>query len=105
MGCCITITAINMGGLPIMLILPPILSDPMTGTNRSGIPGINNILNTGRISLKGIPIGASTILASVTTRIFITGTIAARAKDGREVSRVAPLRDPNLRDQDTVLLK
>jgi len=72
---------------------------------RSGIRGINKILNTGRPLLKSIPIGAATGMVSVMTRIFITSTIVARAKDGRKDTMVAQLKDPNLRDRDLPLLK
>jgi len=44
-------------------------------------------------------------MVSVMTRIFIIGTIVARAKGGRKDSMVAQLKDPNLRDGDPVLLK
>jgi RPA family protein len=44
-------------------------------------------------------------MVSVMTRIFIIGTIVARAKDGRKDSMVAQLKDPNLRDGDQALLK
>jgi hypothetical protein len=73
--------------------------------SRGGIRGINKILNTGRLLLKSIPIGATTVMVSVMTRIFIIGTIVARAKDGRKDPMVAQLKDTNLRARDQALLK
>jgi hypothetical protein len=73
--------------------------------SRGGIHGINKILNTGKILSDSILIGADTNLASIMTRIFITGTIVARAVGGRKDSMSEPLKDPNLRDRDLVLLK
>ena len=67
--------------------------------------GINNIRNTGRLFLKSIPIGAITVMVSVMTRIFITGIIVARAKAGREDTKVAPLKDLDPRARDPVLGK
>jgi hypothetical protein len=67
--------------------------------------GINNILNTGGLFLKSIPIGAITVLVRVMTRIFTISIIAARAKAGREASRGAPSTDPNPGDLDQALVK
>jgi hypothetical protein len=85
MDCCIIFT-VHMDGLRIMLMVPPILSDRLTGMGQIGIPGINNILNMCRLLRKDIPIGAATIMVSVMTRIFITGIILARAAGGRKGS-------------------
>jgi hypothetical protein len=73
--------------------------------SRGGIRGINNILNTGRLFLKSTPIGATTVMVSVMTRIFIIGTIVARAKGGRKDFMVAQLKDPNLRHEGLALVK
>jgi hypothetical protein len=67
--------------------------------------GIRDILNTGKILSDSILIGVDTNLASIMTRIFITGTIVARAVGGRKDSMVAPLKDPNHRDRDLVRVK
>src|SRR5659263_98695 len=93
---CISFSAINMAGPRITLIRPPILSDPITGMRRSGMRGINAILNTGRVLNKGIPIGADIALVSVMTRIFIIRTIAARGKVGIKDSRASVLLEPLL---------
>ena len=73
--------------------------------SRDGIRGIRDIRNTGKILSDSILIGGDTNLASIMTRIFITGTIVARAVGGRKDSMVEPLKDPDLRDRDLVLLK
>ena len=70
-----------------------------------GIRGIGDIPNTGKILSDIILIGGDTNLANIMTRIFITGTIVARAVGGRKDSVVEPLKDPNHRDRDLVLLK
>jgi hypothetical protein len=68
--------------------------------------GIRDIPNTGKILSDSILIGGDTNLACIMTRIFITGTIVARAVGGRKDLMVGPLEDPsNLRDRDRVLLK
>ena len=71
-----------MGGPRITLIRPLILSDPLPGMSRGGRPGINSILNTGRILNKSIPITVGTMLVRLMTRIFIIPTIVARGKAG-----------------------
>jgi len=73
--------------------------------SRGGIRGINNILNTGRLLLKSIPIGATTVMVSVMTRIFTIGTIVVRVVGGRKDFMVAQLKDPNLRYRDLALVK
>jgi len=73
--------------------------------SRGGIRGINNILNTGRLLLKSIPIGATTVMVSVMTRIFTIGTIVVRVVGGRKDFMVAQLKDPNLRYSDLALVK
>ena len=85
---CKIFSAIKMDGRRIILIRPPILSDPMTGMSRSGMRGINTILITGRILNKIIPIGADTTPVSIMTRIFIINTIAARGEGGIKDSMV-----------------
>ena len=65
-----------------MLILQPILLDPITGMGRGGIRGIRDILITGQIFSDNIPIGADTMLVSIMTGIFIIGTIMARGEVG-----------------------
>ena len=65
--------------------------------SRSGIRGINNILNIGRVLLKSIPIGASTVMVNIMTRISIISTIVARAKDGRKDFMAVRAKDPMLR--------
>ncbi len=80
-----------MDGPRITLILLPILSDPLTGMNRGGISGIRDILITGKTFSDSIPIGADTKLVSVMTRIFITGTIAARVQVGIKDSMASVL--------------
>ena len=55
---------------------------PKTGMRRSGIPGINATLITGKISGASIPIGPDTNPASVMTRNFIIATIMAKGKVG-----------------------
>jgi len=50
--------------------------------NRGGISGIRDSRITGKIFSDSIPIGADTKLVSIMTRIFITGTIAARVLVG-----------------------
>ncbi len=77
----------------------------MTGMGRDGIRGINKILNMGRLLPKSIPIGATTVMVSVMTRIFIIGTIVARAKGGRKDFMVAQLKDPNLWHGGLALVK
>ena len=104
MACCIIITAIDMDGRRIMLILPLILSDRLTGMRRGGITGINNILNMCRLLRKDTPIGAPTIMVSIMTRISITGIIPARAPGGRKASMVR-LQAPNPRDGGKSLLQ
>jgi hypothetical protein len=94
MACCITILALRMDGARITLILPPILSDPLTGMHQGGIRGINKILITGKIFSASIPIGKDTTLVSVMTRIFIISTIVARVKDGIKDSMVLVLPPP-----------
>jgi len=59
--------------------------------NRGGISGIREILITGKIFSDSIPIGANTKLVSVMTRIFITGTIAARVQVGIKDSMASVL--------------
>jgi hypothetical protein len=63
--------------------------------SQGGIPGINNILNTGRVSIKGILIGATTVPAGIMMRIFTTGTIAARAVGGRKEPMVPAKSAPD----------
>jgi hypothetical protein len=88
----ITFSAITMDGPRITPMPPPISSDLMTGMLPGGIPGTNTILITGRIFLKGIPIGADTNIVSVMARIFIISTIVARVKVGIKdsMARVHP---------------
>ena len=62
--------------------------------NRGGISGIRGILNTGKVFSDSIPIGADTKLVSVMTRIFITGTIAARVQVGIKDSMASVLLEP-----------
>ena len=62
--------------------------------NRGGISGIREILITGKIFSDSIPIGADTKLVSVMTRIFITGTIAARVQVGIKDSMASVLLEP-----------
>ena len=50
--------------------------------NRGGISGIRDSLITGKVFSNSIPIGADTKLVSIMTRIFISGTIAARVLVG-----------------------
>ena len=69
------------------------------------MPGTRDILNIGKILSDSILIGVDTNLASIMTRIFITGTIVVRAVGGRKDSMVASSKDPNLRDRDLVRLK
>ena len=59
--------------------------------NRGGISGIRDSLITGKIFSDSIPIGADTKLVSVMTRIFITGTIAARVQVGIKDSMASVL--------------
>jgi hypothetical protein len=105
MECCTTITVIDMDGPRITLIPIPILSGPIPGMSRSGIRGINKILNTGITLNKSTPIGANTVMVSVMSRIFMKNTIVARAKDGRKDSMAVRVRDPNLRAGERVLVK
>jgi hypothetical protein len=53
---------------------------------RSGKPGINATLITGKISGDNIPIGPDTNPAGVTTRNFIIATTMARGKVGIEAT-------------------
>ena len=62
--------------------------------NRGGISGIRDIRITGKVFSDSIPIGADTRLASITTRIFITGTIAARVQVGIKDSTASVLPGP-----------
>ena len=101
MACCITILALRMDGPRITLILPPILSDPLTGMRQGGIRGINKILITGKIFSDSIPIGKDTTPVSVMTRIFIISTIVARVKDGIKDSVVLAARHHKTRDSST----
>ena len=77
----------------------------MNGMRRDGIRGINKILNTGRLLIKSIPIGATTVMVSVITRIFTIGTIVVRVVGGRKDFMVAQLKNPNLRHGDLALVK
>jgi hypothetical protein len=61
---------------------------------QGGIRGINKILNTIRVLLNGIPIGAPTSIVGVITRIFIISTIAVMVKVGIEASVVSVLPEP-----------
>ena len=62
--------------------------------NRGGISGIRDSLITGKVFSNSIPIGADTKLVSVMTRIFITGTIAARVQVGIKDSMASVLLEP-----------
>jgi len=62
--------------------------------NRGGITGIRGIPSTGKLFSDSIPIGADTRLASVMTRIFTTGTIAARVQVGIKDSTASVLLRP-----------
>src|SRR4030042_1346266 len=75
----------------------------MTGMLRGGIHGINEILITGSIFSKRIPIGADTDKLSVMTRNFLNNTIVT-VEGGRKDSRVAPLLQPTQRDRNQLLL-
>ncbi len=57
--------------------------------SRGGIRGINKIFNITKLLLKSIPISTTTIMVSVTTRIFIIGPIVAKAVSGRKGSMIA----------------
>jgi hypothetical protein len=72
----------NMAGAHIMLILLPILPDPMTGMRRCGLRGINKIPFTTKLLRKGIPIGTDTVPVIAMTRISIIGIIMARGRGG-----------------------
>jgi hypothetical protein len=56
--------------------------------------GIKPVLFTGKIFIEVIPIGASTMLASVMTKIFIISTIVGRAPGGRK----GLMGEPTMRD-------
>jgi len=56
--------------------------------------GTNTIRITGRILNKSFPIGADTIMVSVTTRIFMISTTAARGEVGIKDSRASVLLEP-----------
>jgi hypothetical protein len=104
MACCTIFLALKMAGLHTMPIRRPILSEHPTGTRRSGTPGINSTLNMCKLFPRDIPIGTITMWVSVMTRIFITGTIRAKAAAGRKVTMAATM-DPPLRDTDPPRLK
>jgi hypothetical protein len=91
--CCIIFSDLNTDGLRITRILPPILSDPITGMGRSGIRGISETLITGKISGDSIPIGPDTEKVSVMTRVSMKCTIVARGLGGRKDSVVPPLKN------------
>jgi hypothetical protein len=78
----IIFSEINMAGAHIMLILLPILSDPMTGMRRCGLRGINKIPFTTKLLHKGIPIGTYTVSVIAMTRISIIGIIMAMGRGG-----------------------
>jgi hypothetical protein len=80
--------------LRITHILRSISSDPITGMRRGGIRGIRDILNTGIILSDSILNGADTRLVGTMTRIFITGTIAARGEVGIKDSRAFVPKGP-----------
>jgi hypothetical protein len=61
---------------------------------RGGIRGIRDILNTGIILSDSILNGADTRLVGTMTRIFITGTIAARGEVGIKDSRAFVPQEP-----------
>ena len=88
---CITFSAINMAGPRITLILRSISPDPLPGMRRSGIPGINAILITGRVLNSSIPIGAAIASVSVMIKSFIISTIMARGEVGIKDSRAGVL--------------
>ena len=88
MGSCITFSAPDTGGPRIIPTLPPISSGPASGTVRIGMPGIKDILTTGKISTAVIPIGTDTASGAVTIRIFIMSTTTARAAVGMEEAMV-----------------
>jgi hypothetical protein len=85
----IIFSEINMDGAHIMLILLPILPDPMTGMRRGGIRGINKIPFTTKLLRKGIPIGTDTVPVIAMTRISIIGTIMAKGRGGIKDSMAA----------------
>ena len=63
---------------------------------RIGMPGINAILNTGRLLNKSIPIGADIALVSVMTRIFIINIIAGTGRGGIKDSMATVPQQPLL---------
>jgi hypothetical protein len=65
---------------------------------RGGIRGIRDILNTGIILSDSILNGADTRLVGTMTRIFITGTIAARGEVGIKDSRAFVPKEPPVMD-------
>jgi hypothetical protein len=86
-----------MAGPRITPILPPILSDPITGMGRTGTRTINKIRSTCSVLLNSIPIGAIIILVSAMTRIFTISTIRAKGEVGIKASMAArPLEPPVL---------
>jgi hypothetical protein len=63
---------------------------------RGGIRGINKVLTTGRVLLNGIPIGATTNIPGITTRIFMNSTIVARVAVGIKASMGSVLPEPQV---------
>ena len=99
--CCIIFSDLNMAGPRITRILPPILSDPITGMGRCGIRGISATLITGKISSDSIPIGPDTEKVSIMIRDSMKCTIVARGLGGRKASVVPPLKNTSARETRT----